>query len=156
MSNGLENLPQYIKRGLAATLFTVMLVGSCAAALSALAAAVSTLSGNYSSGERQMALSTQVPASTSTAAPTEHVSDGTQATGTQATPLPQPKAASVNVMDELNAKVDRMHSPIQQTLDYGGVVLGDKVQQSFGQLLSGLLQTLFVDQSPPSQQGDAN
>ncbi len=59
-------------------------------------------------------------------------------------------------MDELNAKVDRMHSPIQQTLDYGGVVLGDKVQQSFGQLLSGLLQTLFVDQSPPSQQGDAN
>ncbi len=28
MSNGLENLPQYIKRGLAATLFTVMLVGS--------------------------------------------------------------------------------------------------------------------------------
>jgi hypothetical protein len=151
MSNGLERLSQYIKRGLAATMFTVMLVGSCAAALSALAAAVSALSGNYNNGDRQMAVSTQVPVSTPTAAPTGHVSDGAQATA-----QPQPKAASVDVMDQLNAKVDRMHSPIQEALDYGGVVLGDKVQDSFGEILSSLLQTLFVEQAPPSQQGDAN
>jgi hypothetical protein len=151
MSNGLGRLPKYMKRGLAATLFTIMLVGSCAAALSALAAAVSALSGNYNIGQRQMATSTQVSVTPSTIAPTEHVSPQAQATGQR-----PPVAASADVIDQLNAKVDRMHSPIQQTLDYGGVVLGDKVQQSFGQILSGLLQTLFVEQNPPSQQGEAN
>jgi hypothetical protein len=49
----------------------------------------------------------------------------------------------------MNEKLRNMQSPVTGQLDSGGVTLGDQVQNAFGHFLSGLLQTLFVEQANP-------
>ncbi|KPV38971.1 hypothetical protein [Alicyclobacillus ferrooxydans] len=55
------------------------------------------------------------------------------------------------VGQDLASRMDRklrdMQSPVTGRLDTGGVALGDQVQSAFGHFLSGLLQTLFVEQA---------
>lgn len=65
-----------------------------------------------------------------------------------------------SAVDRVNQELSQMQSPVMQNLDAGGVSLGDKVQNAFGQFLGGLLQTLFVEQpnqgnsaGTPSQSG---
>jgi Spy/CpxP family protein refolding chaperone len=50
----------------------------------------------------------------------------------------------VSSVDELNDSLAQMHSPVTAALDSGGVVLGERVHDTFGRFLARLLETLFV------------
>lgn len=49
--------------------------------------------------------------------------------------------------------ITHMHSPIGDAIDSGGVLLGDHVQHTFGSLLKGVLQTLFLEQNDNTSGG---
>jgi hypothetical protein len=54
-------------------------------------------------------------------------------------------SASTNLDDPWG--ITHMHSPIGDAIDSGGVMLGEHVQHTFGSLLKGVLQTLFLEQN---------
>lgn len=145
-------LQHIIKRGIAIVLFVLLLVGATGAVLSAVAAGVTTL-GNpraqlYQSTPSATAQtpSQVVPTTTSTGQPATQPAG--QSTSQNTYPFSQTATqVSPSVVDKLNAKLRGMQSPVMARLDSGGVSLGEQVQNSFGQLLAGLLQTMFVERT---------
>jgi hypothetical protein len=145
MQETLEQFQHYIKRGLAMVLFMVLLVGASAAALAAFAASVTALSGL---NHRDFVSPSVAAAQTSPLSGASH----SQSAPSSAKPLPTPPQPTSNMparhetfVNQLNQKLDHMHSPVGESLDSGGVVLGQQVERGFGNLMSGLLQTLFFE-----------
>lgn len=145
------------KRMLAAVLFVLLLMGGGAAAFTALAAGISALSdasANLSTvqvvsvtpgtgltqGVQSPSSSLQAPNQTS------GVTNETKTQSNIESPYGTP-SASVTMADQWDYNLSHMHSPVGDAVDAGGVVIGQKVQQVFGGLLSGLLQTLFLEQN---------
>ncbi len=156
MNDSFVQLKRYIKRGVAAIVFTAMLLGGGAAALSVLAAAMTALSGVYSprtavpvnsvavqvGGER---VSTDRSASAPSSSQPSQVQAPTDA-GRQS-------VNSSSRLDGANEQVTVFDSPLERSLDHGGLALGKRVHQAFGRILSGVLQTLFLDQPADEQNG---
>jgi len=168
------------KRALAATLFILLLIGGGAAAFTALAAGISALSDAVIVN-RPLALTTMAPDSskvvqvplspTPTSASTYNGSSMPPTNSASANPAPtsadnsnmvnnpvletpySTTTGTVTAADQWNYDLTHMHSPVGEAVDNGGFVLGQKVQQVFGGLLGGLLQTLFLEQSDTPQTG---
>jgi hypothetical protein len=141
---------------LAAIVFTAMLLGGGAAALSILAAAMTALSGVYST---RTAVPVESPAVQPGSAETtvDHSAVVTsQNESSQVEGATNPGSQSVNSSSGFNATNDEtaaFDSPLEQSLDHGGLALGKRVHQTFGRILSGVLQTLFLDQPADRQSG---
>jgi hypothetical protein len=157
MNDTIYQLKRRMRQGLAAILFTLLLFGASAAALSALAAGITALSGMRGSAVVVAGSTQQVSPTTSSTA--------TESTGVVSKSIPQggsqpasaggsgpSEAAGGSYVDDLNRRLDHMQSPIGETLDSGGVALGAKVQQTFGRVLSGVLETLFFERNQPASQ----
>ncbi|MCL6452468.1 MAG: hypothetical protein K6T78_02445 [Alicyclobacillus sp.] len=150
----------FAKRAAAVILFTVLLIGSGGAVLSAIAAGVTAL-GNIqvgtpavpalASGSDGGGTNGLAPATAAGSTPADQ-GVGTSGTGlytTSSSALPEiPVETTPSVVDRLNQQLSHMQSPVMAHLDAGGVALGDEVQNAFGQFLSGLLDTLFVERAP--------
>ncbi|GMA52136.1 hypothetical protein GCM10025857_34930 [Alicyclobacillus contaminans] len=150
------------KTGAAAALFIALMIGGCSAAFSMFAEAMRALSGWTGS----VPVSVQ-HSDASTTGRTTSVLMGSEGTGGLAGGAAASGgdqggggglggasvATAASAIDVLNERMDRMYSPVQHALDEGGVLLGDQVQQSFGQVLAGVLQTLFVEQLPGTAEG---
>lgn len=117
----IKQLRRRFRQVLAATLFICLLFGASAAALSAFAAGIGALSGMRG-------------------APVAVV--GNTQSGVSEPTVTLTGSSYVNA---LNHRLDHLESPIGHTLDSGGVALGEKVQKSFGRVLSGVLETLFFE-----------
>lgn len=158
MNDTIYQLRKFARKGLAATLFTLLLFGASTAALSAFAAGVNALSGMHSSPVSVAPAQVTQPAANPTPAQTLTGRDGksvapqvTSPTGALPNPTQDIGVTTASYVDSLNEKLDHMESPIGHSLDTGGVVLGEKVQQTFGQVMSGLMQTLFLEQDGSNQ-----
>jgi hypothetical protein len=181
----LIELKHKAKQCLAAVLFITLLIGASAAALTLLAAGISTLSSSrtlsiaYPGGRN--------PATGADASATSALSNRTQGSdgydnrsqaslstdesftsdlgtgigdsaNTSNPPSSTSSVPSTNFADDINRKVEHMHSPIGEALNNGGVVLGDRIQHAFGNIVAGILQTLFLerdDSSSVTTQGNA-
>lgn len=162
MNHTFEQFRSYAKRVFAAVLFTIMLVGASAAALSLVSAAITTLSGVYGTKPAVVAA-----VSTDANSSSPQLSNHPQRSDLATTAQPQLSSASQSdvettpqdlaqpsLIDSLNEQADRLQSPIEHSLDHGGLALGARVHQTFGRMLSGVLQTLFLDTSTSPQTGD--
>lgn len=158
MDESWSRLQQLLKRGFAAALFVLLLVGGSAAAFCAFAAAMTALSGRpdvtvvpsttvaQATGTTDQSGSAQLPAQTPANADTWP----TQTTpGTTQPAQPTGTSASSGLSD---SGTDGYYSPVGDAIDSGGVVLGMRLQHAFGSLIGGLLQTLFLTQKQPVTQ----
>jgi hypothetical protein len=68
-----------------------------------------------------------------------------------ASQTPSTAQTGQDLANRLSEQLRNMQSPVTGRLDSGGVALGNQVQTMFGHFLSGLLQTLFVEQANGSQ-----
>ncbi|MCL6598209.1 MAG: hypothetical protein K6T81_05650 [Alicyclobacillus macrosporangiidus] len=137
---------RYVKRGLAGVLFSLLVLGASAAALSMVAAGIRALSG-------PAALPAE-PVTASTAAPSVAAGGYPAPLPGQAGSLPlATSAGEQGTLDAWDHRLVGMQSPIANTLDRGGVILGLHVQEAFGRLLSGLLETLFLERPAVSGGG---
>lgn len=157
MSESWLALQRIAKRGLAAGLFLLLLLGGSAAALSILAAGISALSGVGATAAYPAAgLSTGTPtaAALPPAAQTQNSPSGNaSATVNGAGVVPGAStayAAGISRSNQFSNQLDQMHSPIGAAIDSGGVLLGNRVQSLFGSVLSGVLQALFLEQPDTS------
>jgi hypothetical protein len=66
------------------------------------------------------------------------------------TPNTQITTPNTNVAGDSNGNVERTHSIIGEALNNGGVVLGNHIQQLFGNIVAGIMQTLFLEQNDNS------
>jgi hypothetical protein len=137
---------RYVKRGLAGVLFSLLVLGASAAALSMVAAGIRALSGP--------AALPAGPVGASTDAPGVAAGGDPGALSGQSSPLsPVTAAGSPGRLDAWDQRLAGMQSPIGHTLDRGGVIVGVHVQDAFGRLLSGLLETLFLERPAASGGG---
>lgn len=170
MSGSWSEIRQWLKHIVAGTIFTLLLLGASAAVFSALAAGISALS----SADKEIPVPTNmqtIPTNENTTGNMVSRSysgnTGTPNNGLGALPLQeyanQPSydvnaEPSANVpMDpeqQWNYELDHMHSPIGDAMDSGGVYVGERIQETFGHLLKGVLQTLFLEQNDTSQTGN--
>ncbi|MCL6515989.1 hypothetical protein [Alicyclobacillus sp.] len=168
MDQAWVHIRRYLKRGLAAVLFSLLVLGATAAALSMVAAGIRALSGSAgpvpggmpvsaASGSTQGMRAAAGGAGTTGVATSEV---GTAApgmaggVGVQAPPgASQDTVPAQGPLDGWDHRLDEMQSPIAHTLDRGGVVIGMQVQRTFGQLLSGLLETLFLERPTDASGG---
>jgi hypothetical protein len=156
VNDSLVQLRRYLKRGLAAVVFTSMLLGGGAAALSVLAAAMTALSGVYhtqaavpveSPVEPVGGKSAPVDHSTAVASPSQPaLVQGAVSSGST---VPSSSSGS----DATGDQVTPLESPLERSLNYGGMALGQQVHHTFGRILSGVLRTLFLDQPADRQNG---
>ncbi|MCL6636995.1 MAG: hypothetical protein K6T26_03510 [Alicyclobacillus sp.] len=151
MDGGWQYIGQLCKRGLAAVLFCLLVVGASAAALTAVAAGIRTLSAATSpqavpaTSGWPGAAGRRADASYGDAGGTPAVpGEGQWGTDTASGLGMGPSAAGSGV--GATGGWSRAYSPVTHALDAGGVALGLRVQNAFGHLLSGVLQTLFFEQ----------
>lgn len=157
MNDTIHQLKRRMRQGLAAILFTLLLFGASAAALSALAAGISALSGMRGSAvvltsNQQVSPTTSAAATGAASSPSTLSPHGGSQSPASSGMTDQPVGTGGSYVDDLNRRLDHMQSPIGQTLDNGGVALGAKVQQTFGRVLSGVLETLFFERNQPASQ----
>jgi len=159
MTENWRGVQRVAKRGIAGTIFVLLLLGGSAAVFSALAAGVNALtavdeSASQSTGYNSGGTSPAVSYS-------NQVSQGNTITTGQGVSASNSRAASnsaqasfattqLDFADRLNYSLQHMHSPVSGAIDTGGVVLGDRLSRSFGGFMSNLLQFLFVEQADNS------
>lgn len=129
MDHSLARIQFWFKRGLAVVLFVGLLVGASATAFYALAAGISALSGV--SGQAvfvtpQTFIQPVKPASQAAASGASDASIG-----------PAGNATAAPVLE----------NSVSAAIDGGGFALGNHLEQTFGSVLGGVLNTLFLDQS---------
>ena len=126
----------YAKHVLAGSLFVSIVLCGCAAAFSLFATSISSLA-NADSANQQLMKRQQI----AVAAPvvTEPETESSESMNPVQT-IPDQSMASDGILS-------KMHSPIGDAMDNGGVVVGQKVQQAFGSMLKGVLTTLFLEQN---------
>jgi|GEM_PF-4510707 len=165
-----QNLSTYLKKAVAAVLFLLLLIGGAAAVLSAAAATLDSLSGpnpavvvsssagattegtSFASGETSPTQTDGTSAQPGTTQPGTTPSQGTQSQGAQSqaqTSDSQPKATSSTASA---ASQDVMETPVVDALDKGGIIVGNSVQNVFGDILANALQVLFVERPVPVNQ----
>ncbi|MCL6443547.1 MAG: hypothetical protein K6T83_08855 [Alicyclobacillus sp.] len=160
MNDVLLHMRIWMKKGLATALFLLLLVGSGAAALSVLAAVVTGLSGATS---QMSSRSLTHPANGAAATNNKSMSDYSTSDNAISDVATSDKSTSASANREVAASptpandvllaneslgtssLDHMVSPVGEMLDSGGYALGSRLEQGFGSLLSGLLQTLFLE-----------
>jgi len=151
MNPTIEKYQRVLKTTLAALLFILLLVGGSAAAFSALAAGISTLSGVTHGMVAAGAPAPTIVSAPSPATTTAAVKPSRSTSSIDLPPIVYNTAATeaspATIARQLNAQIDQMHSPIGEAIDNGGVVVGEGIESTFGHFLSGILQTLFLEQS---------
>jgi hypothetical protein len=156
VNDSLVQLRRYVKRGLAAVVFTSMMLGGGAAALSILAAAMTALSGVYRT-QAAVPVASPVDPASGKSGPIDHstaVASSSQPSlvegaATSGSTAPGPSSGG----DDTSDQVTPLESPLERSLNYGGMALGQQVHQTFGRILSGVLRTLFLDQPADRQNG---
>jgi hypothetical protein len=156
VNDSLVQLRRYLKHGLAAVIFTSMLLGGGAAALSILAAAITALSGVYRT-QTAVPVERPVDPASGKSAPIDRstvVATPNQPSLVQgATSSNSTVSSSSSGLDSAGDQVTPLESPLERSLNYGGMALGQQVHQTFGRILSGVLRTLFLDQPADKQNG---
>lgn len=166
MNEELKYLSTYAKKTVAAVLFLFLLIGGAAAVLSVMAAGLNALSGpagfsvsasthNTSSSTGSGSGTTTTPAQNSTGNPGGNsgwVQGSSGATTTPSTPAPQqsnPATGTALAQGQTGTQTQgtqtTLETPVVEALDRGGVAIGNRVQQTFGNVLAHVLQVLFVE-----------
>lgn len=161
-TSALQEAQKVAKRTLALMLFLGILLGGGTAAFSLLAAAIGALS-NLSAYPQPVTVTVPAtaPATTSggaggtpsvnlttsenpssSSANSSSTAPGSGESGWNST-APTTGTSAVN---RLNNEISHMHSPIMGMVDSGGIAVGNKVQNAFGHVLSGLIKALFLEQ----------
>jgi hypothetical protein len=138
MHKSVEELRRKLKLLLAGGLFCVLLMGAAAGSFAGLAAGISALSNADKPLPVVMVTppeTEQPPAAYTNPNPSYEVPYGYDVPQTEST-IPS---------DALSQQLDRMQSPIGDAVDTGGVLLGNRVQDAFGNMLAGVLKTLFLE-----------
>ncbi|MBX5436371.1 MAG: hypothetical protein IRZ33_04045 [Alicyclobacillaceae bacterium] len=158
-------LGRYLKRGLAMILFVLLLIGGGTSALMAVAAGVSALSrasapqgvpthtgawlGGHAGDAGEAGTGGSPPGTSGTAGidatPGEIGTSGTQSAAAAGQMQSGTTIAAESWSDRINDRIDHMHSPLGAAIDSGGYVIGNRMEQAFGSLLAGVLQTLFLE-----------
>lgn len=148
MTENWRGVQRVVKRGIAGTIFVLLLLGGSAAVFSALAAGVNALTAVDESSTP----STAYNGNGSYSAPVSPLSPAQSPAVSYANPISpgNPSNAQMDFTDRLNYALEHMHSPVSGAIDTGGVVLGDRLSHSFGGFMSNLLQFLFVEQADSS------
>ncbi len=169
MNDILQSIRQTVKHGLAIVLFTLLLLGMMGAALGIFSAGISVLTHHRNLATTVPALATPSSGSGGTISPAPAAAQQGQGYqsgngwnpqaiqgnnnapstsrsqgGTQSEPTAK---TGQDLASRLSEQLRNMQSPVTGRLDSGGVALGNQVQNMFGRFLSGLLQTLFVEQA---------
>ncbi|QQE77351.1 hypothetical protein [Alicyclobacillus sp. SO9] len=163
MNEEIRRVSEFAKKLVAAGLFLLLLTGGAAAVLSVLAAGLNTLSTKPSlsavhaaTGPSGIAAgvsgttgsNAQYPGSTG-----NHVSQGqgqAGSGGTNSTSSGVGSASHTGAVPSEQSQAVTMTSPVGQALDRGGVVVGEHVQQAFGNVLSGMIRILFLERPQAS------
>lgn len=164
-----QSVRQTLKHALAIVLFTLLLFGMMGAALGIFSAGISVLTHHRNLATTVPALATPSSGSAATISPAPAVTQ--QGQGYESGSASNPQAIQGNhdapstsrsqglsesvptaktgqdLAGRLSQQLRNMQSPVTGRLDSGGVALGNQVQNMFGRFLSGLLQTLFVEQA---------
>ncbi|RIV25855.1 hypothetical protein D2Q93_05460 [Alicyclobacillaceae bacterium I2511] len=155
MNRSMMRVKRWLKHGVAVLLFTFLMVGAGAAALSAFAAGISLLSKVQGPSLMPLAVPVQTSSqgqatSSVPALPTTTGTALAQVPPQDLPPFQEPTASTSqrqNLVSQLNQQLDAMHSPVGNALDSGGVLMGQTIEQTFGSVLAGVLKTLFLEQS---------
>jgi|SRR5579875_1295714 len=169
MGKSWADVQRLLKRGLAGLLFILLLLGGSAAVFSLLAAGISQLSNSYREPQPVVAVTTakqttnpndgQQNQAQTPSVQYPNVSNGSTQylQGQDSVDNVTPNAASASSgQDASNDAFTHMHSPIGDAMDNGGVYLGQQIGRTFGSLLKGALQTLFLEQNDAATTGAGN
>jgi hypothetical protein len=163
MNEEMRRVSEFAKKLVAAGLFLLLLTGGAATVLSVLAAGLNTMSTKPSVSVGQMTNAGSQTSRTQTGSqnglqPGGSVGSGNSqgqgsVGGTQGT-IPGSQSGSANGsssksgtgLTQAGQSQDvTMTSPVGQALDRGGVVVGQHVQQAFGNVLSSMIRILFIE-----------
>lgn len=144
MNTVLIDIRKKLRYFLALLLFLGILIGGSAAALAVLAAGISAIS----SPSRTISVSSSTTRTVQSTAPkvSGQATNSSVITKPTTTSIVSSGAGHVDFSQRLNNQIDHMHSPIGDAIDNGGVALGNQVQTIFGNVLSGVLKSLFLEQ----------
>ncbi len=140
----------WLKRGLAMGLFIALLLGASATAFYALAAGITALSGFSASAVNAAPTTFITPSAVPvTSVPATANNGGPAVSAANSTPVSQPSATSTAT----SALTTNLASnSVTAAIDGGGFVLGNRIEQSVGSVLGGVLSTLFLDRSTGTSQ----
>ncbi len=147
MENDLSVWGRYLRVGISGLLFIGLVIGGGAAALTALGAGLNALAGGHVAVSQQIA---SVPSATALAqtatTPTKTTTAPSQATSTEATSGSTTASSTPAAASGGQQSGSGLTSPVGEAIDTGGVVIGEHVQSAFGNLLSHVLNVLFMEQ----------
>ncbi|GGJ09391.1 hypothetical protein GCM10010885_18120 [Alicyclobacillus cellulosilyticus] len=150
MDPWLATLKRGLKHAIAGAVFIILLVGGTAMVLSAIAVGISSLAAAYPG---QAARPADLAAEA--ALPPQSPAGDAQAFPPQDESSRAPSRTGIAAHGASLAPSTTMYSPLGAAIDEGGVVIGNHIQRAFGSLLSGLLQTLFLEQPGGEASGRA-
>ncbi|MFD1677794.1 hypothetical protein [Alicyclobacillus fodiniaquatilis] len=149
------------KHAVAGVIFVGLLVGASGTVFTAFAeaishlgessapTAVSAMAPSDATGDTQTntqsAAGGKADAATGTDGYTPPVMEYSNDPATSTTTMPNPVPASTADDEAPNLDTDGGDSALAAAMDTGGVYVGEHVQQVFGSMLKGLLNTLFVN-----------
>lgn len=161
MNEEMKRVSEFAKKLVAAGLFLVLLTGGAAAVLSVLAAGLNTLSARPSAPVQQVTSAQSGTLQNGNGSASGYSGSnsgygssagsgngsaqgslsgtGSGSGGSSASP------SGTGVLQSGETQAVTMTSPVGEALDKGGVVVGQQVQQAFGNVLSNMIRVLFVE-----------
>lgn len=155
MQNQFDDWLHMAKHVFAGAIFVLLVIGGCAAVFSAIAAGINGLN-NLDARQPQTTVTISVPAGTSNAngssvtdlQPGQALSPPVEYPNTPVIPAPSTSTGATGAdQNVMNSEVAHLTSPVGDAIDSSGIIIGNRLQQTFGSLLKGLLEALFVEQT---------
>jgi hypothetical protein len=162
MNETLSDLKGKAKHLLAGFLFVSFVIGGCGAAFSLFAAAISSLQNVDTRYVEPVVVASPRAGSAGTAglagsAGTAGLAGpkGAAQLPGSTTRYPALPTQTDGALTQPDEPLSHMHSPIGDAMDNGGVYVGTRIQAAFGNMLKGVITTLFLEQNDGTVQGGA-